>query len=212
MHKWITPVRKYKNDDSEGEITEIRMVSEKDSQSSQLNGNRLYFYGNINNEIVLDWNKQLDDTSRSMRIMQTMYDLEVPPPIYIYLQSNGGEIFAALSVLGRIESLKAQGFAIHTIVEGFCASAGTLISVGGTKRLIRKYSCMMIHQLSGGAWGKYSELKDEQQNLDLLMKTIQDIYKKYTKINKSDLNEILKHDIYLSAENSLEKNLVDGII
>jgi ATP-dependent Clp protease, protease subunit len=209
MHQWkSTP--NYRNDEAEGAM-EIR-IANGEPNGSQITGNRLYFYGDINGEVVLDWNRQLDDTSRNMKIMQTMYDLQTPPQLSIYIQSNGGEIFPALSVLGRIESLKNDGFEIRTIIDGFCASSATLISIGGSTRYIRKYSCMMIHQLSGGAWGTYSELKDEQQNIDLLMNTIRGVYNKNANIPESELNEILTHDLYLSAEECIAKKLVDKIL
>lgn len=211
MPQWKSPTKKYNSDDTEGTVTEIRLT-DKESSNSNINNNRLYFYGNINDETALGWNKQLDDTSRNMKMMQVMYDLATPPPIYVYIQSNGGEIFASLSILGRFESIKSQGIEIYTIVDGFCASGATIISVGGSTRYIRKYSCMMIHQLSGGCWGTFSEMKDEQQNLDLLMEIIKDVYKERTLFTDQELQNILTHDLYLSSDECINLGLVDKII
>jgi ATP-dependent protease ClpP protease subunit len=211
MAQWKAPLHKYRNDDTEGSITEIR-IADRDSSPTNITGNHLYFYGDITIDSVLSWNKQLDDVSRNMKVVQTMYDLVNPPPIHIYIQSGGGEVFASLSVLGKIESLKKTGNEIHTIVEGFCASGATLISVGGSKRFIRNHSCMMVHQISSNFWGTYQQFQDEQKNVDLMMNLITEVYDKYTKFNSKDLNDILNHDLYLSTDKCMEKGLVDQVL
>ena len=61
-------------------------------------------------------------------------------------------------------------------------------------------------------WGKYSEMKDDMENSKMLMKKIKDIYRKYTKIPESKLDDILKHDLWWDAEKCLEYGLVDEII
>ena len=101
---------------------------------------------------------------------------------------------------------------IHTYVDGFVASAGTFLSIVGTRRFMSKNSYMLVHQLSSNFWGKYSEFEDEKQNLDLMMKTIKNMYKEYTKIPMKKLNEILKHDLMWDAETCLEYGMIDEIV
>ena len=71
---------------------------------------------------------------------------------------------------------------------------------------------MLIHQVSSGFWGNFAEFKDEVQNLELMMSYIKKIYLEHTKFKKEELDNILKRDIYLNAEEALEKGLVDEII
>ena len=211
MPKWNTPKRKYADEDPESSITELQ-ITNKDQSGPSITANRLYFYGDINDDTVLGWNRQLDDVSKNMKVIQTMYDLPAPPPIHIYIQSYGGEVFAALATLGRISHLVKTGFEVHTVVEGFCASAATLISVGGSRRFMRPYSCMMIHQLSSGFWGTYAEMKDEQKNVDLMMNIIRSVYNKHTHLGLKDLDDILTHDLYLSPEECIQKGLTDEVL
>ena len=70
---------------------------------------------------------------------------------------------------------------------------------------------MLIHQLSSFFWGKYEEFKDEKQNLDKIMEMIKKVYAEYTKIPTKKLEEILKHDLWLDADQCLEYGLVDEI-
>ena len=98
-----------------------------------------------------------------------------------------------------------------TIIEGAVASAGTLISVFGKKRYIRPHAYMLIHQLSSGFWGKMSEIDDEYKNLSELTDRILSIYKENTKIPKKELQELLKHDLWLNVEKALKYGLVDDV-
>jgi ATP-dependent protease ClpP protease subunit len=101
---------------------------------------------------------------------------------------------------------------VYTYVDGFAASAATFLTIVGNKRFISRHSYMLIHQLTSNFWGKYSEFQDAKQNLDLMMDTIKNVYKKYTKVPVRKLNEILKHDLMWDAETCLKYGLVDEII
>jgi ATP-dependent protease ClpP protease subunit len=209
MPQW-TPRRKYKNEDADS-IAEIR-ISEKDSSPTSLTGNKLYFYGDIDGDTALSWNKQLDEISRNLKVAQSLYDLATPPILQIFIYSDGGDLFSSLSIAGRIELLKSKGFIIDTFIDGFCASGATLISVVGNKRFIHKHACMLIHQLSSSFWGTYKEFQDENKNVEMMMNKIHNVYRIYAKFNKEELDNILSHDIYLSPDECLKFGLVDEIL
>jgi len=101
---------------------------------------------------------------------------------------------------------------VETYVDGFSASAGTFLSVVGKRRFMSRNSYMLIHQLSSNFWGTYSNFDDEKKNLDLMMKTIKDIYKQYTKLPMKKLDEMLKHDLMWDAQTCLKYGMIDEII
>jgi ATP-dependent protease ClpP protease subunit len=127
----------------------------------------------------------------------------------LHINSYGGYIFHGLSAMDNMLLCKS---AIITVVDGICASAATFLSLVGKHRQMTKNSFMLIHQLSSCAWGTYSNIIDAKENLDLLMKTINNIYEKYTNIPSKKLNEILKHDLYFDAKKCLAYKMVDEII
>jgi ATP-dependent protease ClpP protease subunit len=71
---------------------------------------------------------------------------------------------------------------------------------------------MLIHQLSSGVYGKFSEMEDEIYNCTNLMKLLKDFYKKNTKMPMKKLDELLKKDIWLNAEECVLYGLVDEIL
>ena len=132
-----------------------------------------------------------------------------PPPIKIYINSGGGSVVAGISSMDSILRSKVP---IETYVDGFSASAATFLTVVGKKRYMSRNSYMLVHQLSSTFWGTYANFDDEKKNLDLMMRTIKDVYKKYTKLPMKKLNDILKHDLMWDAKTCLEYGLIDEII
>lgn len=173
--------------------------------------NRIYFYSEIDRSSILNLNKELRQLTNDTLYNAQVNDSPTPDPMYLHINSFGGSIFHGLA--GMDEILKARDKTeVITIVDGCCASAGTFLSVAGSKRYINKHAYMLVHQLSSMMWGKFSEFKDEMENLEKLMEMIKGIYKTYTKLPSKKLDEILKHDLWFSAEECLKYGLVDKII
>ena len=170
--------------------------------------NKIYFYANVNRESVVELNKKVGEIESKSLTLANNLDIN-PPSIKILINSGGGSITAGISSMDTILRCKVP---VHTYVDGFCASAATFMSVVGSYRFMSRHSYMLIHQLSTNFWGKYSEFEDEKQNLDLMMTTIKNVYKEYTKVPMRKIDEILKHDLLWDAENCKKYGLIDEII
>ena len=170
--------------------------------------NKIYYYSGVHRDGAVELNKKIGELQVRSFTMANNLDVE-PYPIHLYINSGGGSITSGIASMDTILRCKVP---VITYVDGLCASAATFLSVVGNKRYISKHSYMLIHQLSSSFWGKYSEFKDEKQNLDLMMDTIKNVYKKYTKVPVRKLNEILKHDLMWDAKTCLKYGLVDEII
>jgi len=170
--------------------------------------NKIYYYANVNRDSASELNKKVSEIeSKSLTLA---YNLDInPPSIKVFINSGGGSITAGISSMDTILRSKVP---VETYVDGFCASAATFISVVGSKRFMSRNSYMLIHQLSSSLWGKYSEIEDEKKNLDLMMETIKNVYKQYTKVPMRKIDEILRHDLLWDAKTCLKYRLVDEII
>jgi len=169
--------------------------------------NHIYYHNEVDRDSIFDLCNLIREAEEDNMI--TSYKMHIDPiPIYLHINSYGGSIFAAFAAIDCINACKVP---IYTVIEGAVASAGTLISVFGKKRYICPHAHMLIHQLSSGFWGKMNEMDDEYKNLSQLMEKIVMIYKENTKIPKKELQELLKHDLWLNAEKALKYGLVDDI-
>jgi ATP-dependent protease ClpP protease subunit len=195
---------------NDGEDDSTKIISiDKQNQDNCISGNKIYFYQDVTRESILNLNRQIDEISKQVKIIQFTFNLSEPPPIEIHICSDGGEIYAGMAAADKIIN---NTIPIHTYCEGIVASSATLLSVVGHKRFITKNSHMLLHQISGNFWGNFMQLKDETLNFELIMKTIKTVYLKKTKFKENKLNELLKHDLCLDSETCLNYGLVNSII
>ena len=132
------------------------------------------------------------------------------PIICLRIQSPGGDVFASLSIIDVINQLFCD---VHTYIDGCAASGAAMIALHGNVRHIGKNGFMLLHQLSGQHSGKYADMQDEIKNSEKLMGVIRNMVKGCSKITSIDeVNELLKHEWWLTAEECLEKGFVDKIV
>ena len=171
--------------------------------------NKIYYYAGVNRNSVSELNKKIGEIESKSLTLKNTLDLDESPPIKVFINSGGGSITAGISSMDTMLRCKVP---VHTYVDGFAASAATFLSVVGSYRAMSRHSYMLIHQLSSSFWGTYANFEDEKQNLDLMMNTIRDVYKKYTKVPMKELSEILKHDLLWDARTCKEYGLIDEVI
>jgi len=171
--------------------------------------NTVFFYADVTEQSALDLNTILYELDAKLKNTYNFLGPDFVPHIKLRINSFGGSVFAGMAILDTIRNLKSE---VHTYIDGAAASAATIISVAGKKRFIGKNSLMLIHQLSSGSYGKFSEMEDDMENNRRIMKMIKDIYKQYTKVPMKQIDEILKHDLWFESSKCLELGLVDQVL
>ena len=171
-------------------------------------GNHIYFYASVKTSSCLDLITDIKSCEKENLKLQLDKNLDDTPKIFIHINSYGGSIFDCIAVIDCIGKCRVP---IVSIIEGCAASAATMISIVADERIITPHSYMLIHQLSSGCWGKFSEIEDEFNNLKKLMKMIKELYKEHTKVRMKTLDETLKHDIWWDAKECIGQGLVDKI-
>lgn len=186
-------------------------AAESETKVLEVANNRIYFYSEIERGSILTLNKNLRDLANTNISDTQIRELECTVPIKLHINSYGGNVFAGLAGMDEILKI-GEKVPVHTIIDGCCASAATFLSVVGSKRYIHRHAFMLIHQLSGAAWGKYYEMKDDMTNADKLMELIKMIYLERTNIPAEKIDEILQHDLWFDSKTCLKYGLVDEII
>lgn len=170
--------------------------------------NNIYFYGEVNSQSCEELRKKLSEMDFNAKLFEIEYNAKAPP-INLHIQSTGGSLLDSLYISDFINNLKTP---INTYVDGYVASAASLISVMGDKRYMTKNSMILIHQLASGGEGKYQELDDNMKNLQQMMNKVKSIYLSKTKLEYLQLEDILKHDLWLDANTCKKYGLIDEII
>ena len=170
--------------------------------------NRIYFYSEVNRAKNLALNKSIVTMGNTLYNRGQSLQCD-SGRIYLHINSFGGSVFAGFSSVDYIRNSKVP---VTTIIDGCAASAATMMSIVGHHRAMHRHSFMLIHQISSAMWGKFEDMKDDMKNSELLMDTIIKIYEEHTRIPRSELENILKRDIWWDAKTCLEYGLVDEII
>ena len=190
-------------------VTAKKAANDSAMDTVEGDDNIIYFYAGVSMKENFKLNKEISYLDREMQMISMKLGLKTPIPIHLRINSYGGSVFAAF---GSIDYMNQSKTPIYTYIDGCAASAGTIMSVCGDQRFIGENSYMLVHQLSSTHWGKYQELQDDMKNSDNLMKRIKEIYEEKTKIPKTKMDEILKHDLWWDAKTCLKYGLVDEIL
>lgn len=178
-----------------------------------VSGDHIWFYGTITERTAIALNRAIHDLSLKLAptVFSSMQEVGSPAPIYLHINSYGGDLFSSFSIADTIERVSSLT-PVLTVVEGCAASGATLISTAGAKKYMRKNAFMLVHELRAGTWGKYSEIKEAVKNYDAMMKTMKTWYSERTKLPQKDLDQILVKDIWWNSKQCLKFGLVDQII
>lgn len=176
--------------------------------NNDVNHFSIYFYGTVNEESCLQLTNslnELDIKAKHHKILYPSYE----PHISLHIQSGGGSLMHTFYVCDTIMNLDTP---VYTYVDGFVASAASLIAVSGKKKYMTKHSAILIHQLSSSTSGKLNEMKTEINNLGFFMNNVKYIYLNNTKLELDVLENLLTTDMWLDSNTCKNMGLVDEII
>lgn len=207
--------RKFCNDDSDNESDSSSVNGGgigiedlfKSRGSMYTSNNHIYFNDDVTQRSMFDLAKSLRQVASTLKLRALALGISVQP-LYLHISTNGGEINAAFSV---VDCIKGLGVPVYSVVDGFVASAGTLISLAAEKRFIQPNAYMLVHQLSSGVWGKMSTIEEQVDNLKKLMNHITTYYRNNTKLTAASLRKLLLTDVTWTSQESIDKGLVDEL-
>lgn len=163
-------------------------------------------------ERIIFLNKEINQETAGDVVAKLLYlDSIDNDDIKIYINSPGGEVSSGFMIYDAINLIKSD---VETISIGTSASMAAIILLAGTKgkRKILPHSKVMLHDLSGGATGKYKDVLTEVNELNKLHDILFNIIKNKTCLTISQIEENLKNDFWLNSEEALKYGLVDKII
>lgn len=174
--------------------------------------NHVYFYSEVNSDRCLDLIRKLREVDRMLRVERVSRNLpdNFPhTPIYLHIESPGGGLFTGFNVADQIKSITTP---IYSVIEGYCASAATFISMACARRFIRPASFMLVHQFTAFSWGTYEQFKDDMKLYDLAIEKMAEFYVSRTRLSYDQVREMLKHDYWMDADEALKSGFVDEIV
>lgn len=175
--------------------------------------NHIYFYTDVNSRSIYELISAIKTLEYEMQFMKfdlnQVYGFSIEPVIYLHINSGGGYLYDGFLGSDYILQSKVK---IVSIIDGYCASSATLLSMCCQERWMNKNSSILIHQLSGGCWGKFYEMEDNFKNSKKAQKKLVKFYQKYTNLNKEEINSWLKKDVEFTSKKCLSMGFVDKVV
>lgn len=127
--------------------------------------------------------------------------------INIYINSQGGSVYAGLAIWDVSKVIKAP---IRTVGIGMAASMGAVLMLMGKERVGLPHTRFMLHQVSGGAFDKLSDMLIHLEEIKGAQQDVYNIIKEYTNIQDPETS--LKDDKWMKSKEALECGLLTEIL
>jgi len=177
-------------------------------------GERSYdIYSRLLKDRIVFLGSHVTDDIANLIIAQLLF-LEADDPdkdIYLYINSPGGSVTAALAIYDTMQYIKPD---VVTICMGQAASAGALLLAAGEdgKRYGLPYARVMIHQPAGGVQGKATEAEVHIKELMRIKDLLNDILSDHTGQPVEKISEDVEKDYFMTSEQAVEYGIIDKVI
>ena len=155
------------------------------------------------------------DAKLTAKVLSQLVLLEQEGPeesITVFINSPGGEIFSGFAIFDMLNFIECP---VTTIVTGFAASMGSILSLAADKgrRFCMPQAKIMIHQpLLMGYQGRASECEIQAQEILKTRDHLVDLYAQKTGKNKEEIKKAIDRDNWFTAKEALEYGLIDKVI
>ncbi|MES2436469.1 MAG: ATP-dependent Clp endopeptidase proteolytic subunit ClpP [Patescibacteria group bacterium] len=178
------------------------------------NGERAYdIYSRLLKERIIFLGGPIDDTVANIVVAQLLFlqSEDSKKDISLYINSPGGSVTAALAMLDTMNHIKPD---VSTVCIGIAASAGALLLSAGTKgkRFALPNSEIMIHQPSGGAEGRASDIEVTAKQILKTRERLNQIMAKNTGQTVARIERDVERDYFMDAEEAKKYGIIDKII
>ena len=189
----------------------VPMVVEQEAR-----GERSYdIYSRLLKDRIIMLNGPVEDMMSNLIVAQMLF-LESENPdkdINLYINSPGGVITAGMAIYDTMQYIKSD---VRTIVIGQACSMGSFLAQAGAagKRVVLPYSRTMIHQPSGGAGGKQSDIEIQYKEITKMKTMLTNLYVKHNTAGKTyaQLETDMDRDTFMSAQEAVDYGLADKVV
>lgn len=134
-----------------------------------------------------DWERI--NTGRIIR--KALRELSGVGEIEVRISSIGGDVDQALQIHDALRDHPAK---VITIINGFCASAATIIALAGDERRISKNAVYLIHKCSSYVGGNQHDLEMELESQKTVNDVVLDMYRAVNKKSEQELIDLFNYD------------------
>lgn len=126
--------------------------------------------------------------------------------IVLRVNSPGGEVFEAISIVNLLRAHKAS---VTAVVDGLAASAASIVTVGCDEAVMSPGTQMMIHSPLVFTYGNAAKLRKTSDVLDKVEASMIELYA--AKGGDADWPALLAEETWMTAAETVELGLADRV-
>lgn len=162
---------------------------------------------------VYDWAsgkfKTEESTTSQRYFVENLAGVTQEQTVELYINSMGGDVKEALGIVNALKRCPAK---VIAYVDGFAASAASVLTQAADEIYMPRNTCMMLHNARWVTEGNPKELRKSADDLEVINKSIINSYatRAGDKLSAKALQQILDEETWLTAEQCIQYGLADG--
>ena len=163
----------------------------------------LFVYGEIVQEKSVDWwtGEESQTDVGLMDFKEQLDSIGNVQKLNIYINSPGGDVFTASTMISMLQRVKDKGTTINAYVDGLSASAASFLMMVADNVNLYKNSTVMVHKPMSIAIGNANEM---QKTIDALNKIEESVmmpmYMSKSKVDEEEIKSLIDAETWLSAK------------
>jgi len=128
--------------------------------------------------------------------------------IIVQLNSAGGDVFDGIAIYNQLKNHTAK---VVVYVDGWAASAASIIAMSADELIMNTGSMLMIHEASTFVYGSKTDMKKTLNALEGLDKSIIDIYMTRFKGERSEIETMMNSETWFTSSEAVDVGLADKV-
>ena len=153
------------------------------------------------------WERVESNTSQRY-FVENLKDVKEGDIVNLYINSMGGSVKEALGIYSALRRCPAT---VVAYIDGFAASAASIIAMAASKVVMPRNTTMMVHNAAWAVYGNSKDLRKSADDLDIINAAMLQSYivKAGGKLTQEKLEELTDGETWLSAEECIQYGLAD---
>lgn len=162
----------------------------------------LFIYGEIVQEKSIDWwtGEESKTDVGLMDFKEELDNIGNVQNLNIYINSPGGDVFTASTMISMLQRVKDKGTTINAYVDGLSASAASFLMMVADNVNLYRNSTVMVHKPMSWAMGNANDM---QKTIDALNKIEESVmmpmYMNKSKVSEEEIKSLIDAETWLSA-------------
>lgn len=169
-------------------------------------------YSRLLMDRIVFLNTNVESTMANILTAQLLWlDQQSDKPINMYINSPGGSVIDGLQLIDTMNFINAP---ISTTSLGMAASMGAVILSCGEKgkRFVLPHSRVMIHQVSSGMSGTFSDMKIEFEQTERCKKDIYNILAKNVGKSYEEIESLCDRNNWFIGQEAVDLGIADKVV